>query len=187
MAVLGIVLGIVGTIAGALLGNYLSVRQQKLNWRREDQRRLLQRENAERIDFSVEVRFVSRHGEDWLVELAAMLDNKGLVRYTTSEFSFELRCLYPEDSLNPGGADIGGQINIPHVVATGSWLPGTWAATVIEPGLTTRYSYVASVPRRATAVLLHGAFRYEPGEDKVRHTAESFQAVPQEVPASGDH
>ena len=106
--------------------------------------------------------------------------HRGARRIGAPQFSFELRCLYPEDSLNAGGADIGGQINIPHVVATGSWLPGTWAATVIEPGLTTRYSYVASVPRRATTVLLHGAFLYEPGEDKVRHTAESFQAVPQD-------
>ena len=77
--------------------------------------------------------------KNWLVELAAMLDNKGLVRYRTSEFSFELRCLYPEDSLNAGGADIGGQINIPHVLATGSWLPNPWTATIIEPGLTTQW------------------------------------------------
>jgi hypothetical protein len=58
---------------------------------------------VERINFSVEVRFVILQGEDWLVELAAMIDNKGMVRYTTSEFTFELRCLYPEDPLSPGG------------------------------------------------------------------------------------
>jgi hypothetical protein len=178
MAIFGVIIGIIGTIAGGILGHLLSVRQQKLAWEREERLRLLRRENVERIDFSVEVRFVTLQGEDWLVELAAMLDNKGMVRYTTSEFAFELRCLYPEDSLGAGGAEIGGQTYIPHVLATGSWLPESWGATVIEPGLTTRYSYVTSVPYRATAVLLHGAFRYESAEDKNRHTAESLQAVP---------
>ncbi|MFE2426917.1 hypothetical protein ACFXJ5_09210 [Streptomyces sp. NPDC059373] len=156
----------------------LALRQQSLIWRREDRRLLQQREHAERIDFGVEVRFVSVHGEAWLVELAAMLDDKGQVQYATSHLTFELRCLYPGDPLVAGGAYIGGQVLIPHVLATGSWLPQEWAATLIEPGLTTRYSFVASVPRGATAVLLHGAFRYRAGSDASHHTAESFHAVP---------
>lgn len=180
MGGLDVLLAIGGTISGGILGHFLSVRQQKLNWQREDRRRLEQREHAERIDFTVEVRFVSVQGEDWLVEVAAMLDNRGLVRHTTSELTFELRCIYPEDELSIGGADINGQIRIPHVLATGSWLPSTWAATLIEPGLTTRYSYVTRVPRRATAVLLHGAFRYAPAGEKGHHTAESLQAVPRD-------
>jgi hypothetical protein len=178
LAVIDVVAGIMGTILGGVLGHFLSVRQQKIEWRRQDQIELLHRENVERINFSVKVRFVVIQGEDWLVELAAIIDNKGTVRYVTSEFTFELRCLYPEDSLTPGGSEIGGQAYIPHVLTAGSWLPANWGATRIEPGLTARYSYVTSVPCRATAVLLHAAFRYEAAGDKNRHTAETLQAIP---------
>lgn len=179
MTTIDVIVGIIGTIAGGVLGHLLSVRQQKIAWNREDQTEILHRRNAEQINFSVAVRFVSLQREDWLVELAAIIENNGTVRYSTSDFTFELRCLYPEDPLTPGGAEIGGQVYVPHVLAAGSWLPQDWSATLIEPGLTARYSYVTSVPRRATAVLLHGAFRYESAEDKNRHTAETLEAVPQ--------
>ncbi|MER6425774.1 hypothetical protein [Streptomyces sp. NPDC001137] len=178
MGTVDVLVGVGGTVIGGVLGHVLALRQQSLIWRREDRRLVQQREHAERIDFGVEVRFVSVHGDTWLVELAAMLDNKGQVQYATSHLTFELRCVYPEDPLITG-ADIGGQVLIPHVLITGSWLPQGWVATLIEPGLTTRYSFVASVPRSATAVLLHGAFRYRAGNDASHHTAESFHAVPE--------
>ena len=168
-----------GALFGAILSHYLSVRSQRLAWDREDARRLQTRENAERIDFAVEVRFVARHDESWLVELAARLDNKGLVRYETNELTFDLRCIYPDDPLSPGGPEINGQTLIPHVVTTGSWLPADWGGTFIEPGLSTRYSFIAAVPAGAVAVLLHGRFRYQPGNDeRFSHTAETFEAVP---------
>jgi hypothetical protein len=167
-------------LTGGVLGHVLSVRLQRLNWQREDQRRSTEREHAERIDFTVEVRFVCLQHDAWLVELAAMLDNKGLVWHTTNELRFELRCIYPDDELSAGGPEIGGQTRIPNILTAGSWLPANWGATVIEPGLTTRYSYVSHVPKRATAVLLHGIFTYTGPGEKDLHTAESLQAVPHE-------
>ncbi|WP_033329390.1 hypothetical protein [Streptomyces yerevanensis] len=123
MGTVDVLVGVGGTAIGGVLGHVLALRQQSLMWRREDRRRLQRREHAERIDFGVEVRFVGVHGEDWLVELAAMLDNKGQVQHATNHLTFELRWVYPDDPLVAGSADIGGQVFIPHVLATGSWLP----------------------------------------------------------------
>ncbi|HET8661305.1 MAG TPA: hypothetical protein VFM55_20190 [Micromonosporaceae bacterium] len=188
MDVTQLVLGLLGGISGIVVGHILAVRSQRLAWQREDDRRLQLRETEERIELSVEVRFVVRHGGSWLVELAALLDNKGLVRYETQELTFDLRCIYPEDALVPG-PEIDGQTRIPHLLAAGSWLPAGWSRTFIEPGLSTRYSYVTTVPCSASAVLLHGRFAYEPGPAPGRasafHTAETFQAVPEGQQPSG--
>ncbi|MER5228261.1 hypothetical protein, partial [Streptomyces flaveus] len=115
MGTVDVLVGVGGTAIGGVLGHMLALRQQSLMWRREDRRRLQQREHAERIDFGVEVRFVGVHGEDWLVELAAMLDNKGQVQHATNHLTFELRWVYPDDPLVAGSADIGGQVFI--------WIP----------------------------------------------------------------
>ena len=172
-------IALAGVLFGAVLSHFLAVRSQQLAWEREDARRLQTRENAERIDFVVEVRFVARHGDAWLVELAALLDNKGLVRYETDELTFDLRCIYPDDPLTAGGSEINRQTLIPHVVTAGSWLPTGWGGTFIEPGLSTRYSFITAVPASAVAVLLHGRFLYKPGnEERFSHTAETFEAMP---------
>jgi hypothetical protein len=82
-------------------------------------------------------------------------------------------------ALQAGGPAINGQTVIPHEVATGSWLPAGWSGTFIEPGLSTRYSFISAVPASAVAVLLHGRFLYEPGsEERFSHSAETFRAVP---------
>jgi len=175
--IIQVILGLLSGMFGIVVGHILALWSQRLSWKREDSRRRQLRETAERIDFSVEVRFVARHGESWLVELAALLDNNGLVRYETRELTFDLRCIYPEDDLVPG-PEIDGQTRIPHLLVDGSWLPTGWRHTFIEPGLSTRYSYVTTVPCSASAVLLHGRFSYLPESGRTFHTAETFQPVP---------
>jgi hypothetical protein len=134
------------------------------------------REHAPRVDFTVEVGFVGEQREHWLVDIQAFVNNEGLVRHTFRVFDFELRCLYDEDAVLDGGDEIGGQTLIPHLLRHGSWLPEGWGESFIEPGLRTRYSYVASVPRRASFVLLHGELEY--GDGRVTHTAERLLQVP---------
>jgi hypothetical protein len=133
------------------------------------------REHAPRIEFLVDIGFVGTLNDEWLVEVQAFVDNKGLVRHVFRKFDFSLRCLYETDPIKEGGKEINYQTEIPHVIKTGSWMSG---AHYIEPGLRTRYSYVATIPRTASFVLLHGRFEYEGGE--YEHTADKLIKVPEE-------
>jgi hypothetical protein len=138
------------------------------------------REHAPRVDFTVDVGFVGRQQQRWLIEVRALINNEGLVRHTCRELSFDLRCLFEADALIDGDATIGGQTLVPHVVAHASWLPDDWDETFIEPGLRTRYSYVTSLPDHASFVLLHGFLAY--GDGRVVHTAECLLKVPAAEP-----
>jgi hypothetical protein len=137
---------------------------------------LRRREHRPRLEFSVELAFVGAQADHWLVDVQAFVNNEGLVRHVIRTFSFELRCLYPDDELVDGGPQIGHQTLIPHVLKEGSWLPGDWEATFIEPGLRTRYSFVTLVPSSVSFVLIHGLLIY--GDQRVAHTAESLVRVP---------
>jgi hypothetical protein len=127
---------------------------------REDLRRHEERAHVPRVDFRVDVRFVGSHQDAWITEILAFVDNKGLVKYATQSFTFELRALLESDPLVTGDDSIGFQTEIPHVLVTGSWIPEGWSNTFIEPGMETKYSYVTSVPKNATIVLLHGRVEY---------------------------
>ena len=75
-------------------------------------------------------------------------------------------------------AQIGGQTEFPRLLIAGSWLPIDWEGTFIEPGLSTRYGFVTTVPAGAVAVLLHGLFRSETTDGTIVHTAEALHEVP---------
>ena len=135
------------------------------------------REHAPRLEFTVDVNFVGLHKGQWLVEVLALVDNKGLVQHRIREFSFDLRTLDVNDPIEEGEKEINYQTRIPRKVKEAAWIPRDWESTFIEPGLKTRYSYVVAVPRTAKFVLVHGKFDY--GRKGLFHTSDKLVAVPE--------
>lgn len=136
------------------------------------------REDYPHIEFTVEIEFVGTQKDEWMVELLAFVENKGLVPHLIKTFEFDLRCMYEEDEITEGDKTINYQTLIPHFLKEGAWIPRDWSNTFIEPGLSAKYSYITTVPRRTSFVLLHGRFVYQDG--KSSHTADRFIKVPKE-------
>jgi hypothetical protein len=159
-------------LAGAAAGVWAIIKARK------------RREHAPRLEFTVDVNFVGIHSDSWLVELVALVQNKGLVRHLIREFSFDLRVLHQDDPVRFGADKINYQTEIPHLLKDGSWVPKSWQGTFIEPSLQTRYSCVAHLPISVRFVLLHGKFDY----DGVTgfHTADRLVHVPAAPNASSD-
>lgn len=183
-------LGISGTLAGGILGHILgrseaarawnrSLELHKLEWKREDDRRQEQREHARKLEFEVDVRFVGLQHEEWIVELVAAINNKGLVQHRITKFTFDLRCLMVDDPVTEGGEEINGQVFIPNAVKGGSWLPEYFGGTFVEPGLTATYRHITQLSASASFALLHGQFQYSDGRDDYEHTADKFVKVPE--------
>lgn len=135
----------------------------------------VRREHAPRLEFAVTVNFVGKHGDQWVVELIALLKNKGHVQHKIRDFSFDLRYLTDSDPITYGDDKINHQLYLPHEGKSGAWIPASWGWTFIEPGLKARYSHVTTIPAAAKFVLLHGRFDY-PRDDF--HTADRLLAVP---------
>ena len=134
------------------------------------------REHAPRISFDVDINLVGIQNDHWLVELVANVNNRGLVRHEIKEFTFDLRGLFEGDTLEDGSDKINNQTVIPYLLKEGAWLPSGWRYTFIEPSLETRYSFITSVPTRATFLLLHGRFDYDGATSF--HTADCLIRVP---------
>jgi hypothetical protein len=122
---------------------------------------LFQKESLARLELRVNVEFVGKQGDEWLVELLGLLENKGAVPHEIRDLKFELRCLLKGDALQEGGATIQKQVNFARLHKEGSWTPGGQDSKMtILPGVAIRYSHVARLPPDAAFVLLHGKLQY---------------------------
>ena len=132
---------------------------------------------APRIEMSVDVCFVGQHGDDWVVELLCLLENKGQVPYAIRSLSFNLRTLLESDTPAEGGDAIRHQLEFPHRVKEGSWIPVvSQNPAVIHPGIKMRYSYVQCIPADARLALLHGVLDY--GKQRAQTRADRLRRVP---------
>lgn len=134
-------------------------------------------------ELDVSLIFVGRHADDWLVEVVSSVKNVGSCQLKITNFTFDLRLLDSNAVLVRGDSRISGQACIPTKHWEGSWLPedAGWIYTYVNPGITTRYSYVASIPTTAQFALVHGKFEFKVGwpiRFKLLYTADRLQRVP---------
>lgn len=139
------------------------------------QRFIKQRENFAFIEFTVDIAFVGRQGDWWIVELLANLENKGKVQHRFSDLSFDLASLSIGEGLERSD-EFNGQACFPGTVAKGPWIPT--GSYFIEPGIKAMYTYVARVPANAAFLMLHGNFTYT--DQQARHSAEKTVKMPSE-------
>lgn len=143
---------------------------------------VLQGERHAHIETSAEIEFIDFHDGAWIVELRAVLTNKGKVEHRVAQFGFDLNALFQEDELATS-EEWGGQVDFPHEIVTGSFLPSSFQFFAVGPGVTARYSFVAKVPREARSLMLHCRFSYL-DRPTFAHTMERTVKVPEVATAS---
>src|SRR5262249_15029480 len=135
---------------------------------------------ASQVEFDVDVIFVGVQGADRLLEITAVINNKGGAGLDVADVSFELRTLQG-DTLGQGSDRINFQTDFAHLLWKAAWLPPSLGGTSVEPNTVQRYSYAAHVPMQHAFLLLHGRVEYGVGFIRKRsmvHTAHRLLAVP---------
>jgi len=112
------------------------------------------------IETSLEISFLGQQDGCWIVELKAILNNKGKVQRRIHKFRFDLNAIHADDPIE---ANTRGQVSFTNEIAKGSFVPKGYAYCVVGPTVTATYSYVARVPELATFLMLHCWFDYDPG------------------------
>lgn len=113
-------------------------------------------ERSPRAEFDLEIEVIGEQADHWLLEVNALVRNKGSVRHQVQDPKLELRFLRAGDDVVDGGASISGQTVFGHTTGRRD-LP--WGG-YIEPGVEHRNSYLASLPRDATFGVALSSFRY---------------------------
>ena len=112
------------------------------------------------IETALDISFLGQQGSFWIVELKAILSNRGAVQRRIHKFRFDLNAIHADDPID---ASTRGQVNFTNEIAKGSFVPRGYAYCVVGPTVTATYTYVARVPEAATFLILHCWFDYNPG------------------------
>lgn len=118
-------------------------------------------EHFPRVEFEVDARFVGQQGGRVLVEVVAVLTNRGLVPVRIRDMGFKLRGLRAADPLQEGDPAIRGQLRIPHLLKEGEFVPGHWGHTFIYPGVRTEYNYITALDADVRFLRVEGSFAYD--------------------------
>jgi hypothetical protein len=136
-----------------------------------------------RIETAAEISFIGQQDNFWIVELKAILNNKGKVQRRIHKFRFDLNAIHADDAIDVS-KKWGGQVNFANEIAKGSFVPRGYAYCVVGPSVTATYSFVARVPQWATFLILHCWFDYNPG---FTHWMEKAVQVPTSTALDNRH
>jgi hypothetical protein len=120
---------------------------------------IYQGENNPKVAFDVDMRFIGCHNDQWLVEAAAIIENKGLVRQTIRSMKYELRAIRDETFPDPLGGSA--RLVFPDLLASGSWFATDGSYIFVEAGVKSQYVIPLTVSVNCRFLCLMGRFTYE--------------------------
>ena len=136
----------------------------------------IQREAHAKIEFDLDLKVLGRQDKQFLVEIAAIVHNKGLVRHWLQDFRFDLLYLPKSAEIQCGDARINEQVLFQPLFKKRYWIPPDWISSFIDPGVRQRYTYISSVPDDASYILVFAIFKY-PDEESEFHTAQKVWPI----------
>ena len=87
-----------------------------------------------------------------------------------SKFGFDLNAMFDQDEVE-SKEKWGGQIDFPHRLIWGSYLPKHQQYFFVDPGTTAKYSYLTKAPLSTKYLMLHSNFVCTKRKNSM-HTAE---------------
>lgn len=139
---------------------------------------IIQRRHHSKIEFDVNINFLGHQDNNILIEVIALVENKGDVRHNLSDFKFDLAVLKKGDKIVNGDDRINNQVLIPHLIIKNQyWIPPNWIKSFIDPSIKQNFTYFTCIPDDSTFVLLFATFKYPKTKNEF-HTAQRVFIVP---------
>ena len=137
---------------------------------------VLQREGNAKIQFNVDFKIIGTLKNDYIVEVIAIVENKGSVRHYVNDFKFDLLYLTEEHEIEEGDKRINNQLLFEKIIDKRYWIPPSWYNSFIDAGVVQNYTYVTHLPIEAKFALVYAQFKY-PGSIKNIFLGRSFHTA----------
>ncbi len=124
------------------------------------------RERYAKIEFNLDCRYIGSTGDSHLIELIAVVENKGLVRQNIRHWTFDLLLFKNDAEIDESSEKINFQVSFPDKkINNRPWVPASWYGTFIDAGTKQVYPYLTSVPKDTDFVILYSRFIYPNTKD----------------------
>jgi len=119
------------------------------------------RERFAKIEFNLDCRYIGSTKDGHIIELLAVIENKGLVRQLIKEWTFDLLLFKESEILDETEASINYQVKFPEKkISKRPWVPTSWYTTFIDSGTKQVYPYTTSIPHKTQFITLYSRFIY---------------------------
>ncbi len=133
-------------------------------------RYIRQQERYPNINFTADINVIGKQRGYWIVELLALIENKGKAQHKMEDFDFDVYGIREDDQVDDD-EKFGGQVTFAHEIKKGTFLPKKWKYFFVDPGTSAKYSFLARIPEDISFVVLHSSFKYH-DRNNSGHTAE---------------
>ena len=115
----------------------------------------LNREDESKIELDLDLKLIGKTKNEFILELTAILTNKGLVRHNIDNFSFDFLYLLSTDEIKKGGDVIDHQLLFPHKLFNSrQWVSKEWYQAFVDAGVTRKFSHITYIPIQSKYALL---------------------------------
>lgn len=136
----------------------------------------INREKYAKIEFNLDLMFLNKVSGQQIIELVAIVQNKGLVRQKIKEWTFDLLFITDNDPVEITDPIINFQVKFKKAISKRGWVPDNWGYTFIDGGTTQQYTYLTIMPENAKLLIINSRFIY-PGNIDF-HSAQKTFIVP---------
>lgn len=117
-------------------------------------------EHFPRVAFDLRVNIIDETDNQCVLEIVAILENKGVVPLKICNFTCEIRGILEGEKLEIGGESIRNQLNFKNQLRHGWFIPTNWKYSFVYPSIQTDYNFVTAIPSTTRYVLIKGEFEY---------------------------
>jgi hypothetical protein len=119
-----------------------------------------------------------------IVEIIAIVENKGSVRHFVNDFKFDLLYLSKDHEIKEGDERINKQLLFEKIIDKRYWIPPSWYNSFIDAGIVQNYTYVTTIPIEAKFILVYAQFKY-PGFSRFLPIGRTFHTAQKTFPIQG--
>lgn len=129
------------------------------------------RERFAKIEFNLDCQYIGSTPDGHIIELIAVIENKGLVRQYIKDWSFDILIFRETDRIDETDANVRNQVKFTKKFSQGKWI--TTPSTFIDAGIRQRYPYITSVSNDTKFITVYSGFTY-PGTSDYHASQKTF-------------
>jgi hypothetical protein len=118
----------------------------------------INREKYPKLQFDLDLQVLGKEAEYILIELTAILENKGLTRLYIKDFTFNLLFLKENAPIDLSDEKINSQLKFNYAIQKKAWVKDEHNP-FIDGGIIQRYRYVYAIPHTAKYAMIYSKFR----------------------------
>ena len=133
------------------------------------------RERFAKIEFNLDCRYIGSTGDHHILELTAIVQNRGMVRQSIKEWTFDLLLFDESDKVDETESAINYQVRFhSKKISKRPWVPASWYITFIDSGTKQVYPYLTSVPAGTKFITIYSRFIY-PNTNDFHSSQKTFE------------